>query len=163
MSSNHESREQTKLLHEILNALRHEADAMLKIEHTLCHLSRKLFPVPTRLILTIEGEPVMGAPISKPVGQTVHFAPTEFDTLTTPPTPFPIVPANQVYTQDVTTFGTLVVNPDGSADLTGTAAGVVTVTDTDSVSNPNLVLSDSVVVTFYVPAEVPNQLILTAS
>ena len=105
----------------------------------------------------------MGAPISKPVGQTVHFAPTEFDTLTTPPTPFPIVPANQVYTQDVTTFGTLVVNPDGSADLTGTAAGVVTVTDTDSVSNPNLVLSDSVVVTFYVPAEVPNQLILTAS
>ena len=105
----------------------------------------------------------MGAPISKPVGSTVHFTPTEFDTLTTPPTPFPIVPANQTYTQDVTTFGTIVINPDGSADLTGTAAGVVTVTDTDSVSNPNQVLTDSVVVTFYVPAEVPNQLVLTAS
>ena len=105
----------------------------------------------------------MGAPISKPVGATVHFTPTEFDTLTTPPTPFPIVPANQKYGQDTTDFGTLVVNADGSADLTGTAAGKVTVTDTDSVSNPSIVLSDSVIVTFFVPAEVPNQLVLTAS
>jgi len=105
----------------------------------------------------------MGQPISKPVGSTVTFTPTEFDTTTTPPTPFPIIPANQVYTQDTTAFGTLVVNGDGTASLTGTAAGVVNVTDTDSVSNPNQVLTDSVQVTFFVPAEVPNQLVLTAS
>ena len=107
----------------------------------------------------------MGKPITKKVGETVHFTPTEFDTTQTPSKPFTIIPANQNYTQDVNTSGTLVANPDGSADMVCTAPGTVTVTDTDSVSNPNIPpLTDSVVVTVVGQSGPgPNQLLLTAN
>jgi hypothetical protein len=136
---------------------------LLSIDRNLRQLLHKFFPIPNQLSVSIQGESPMGAPISKTVGETVHFVATEFDTTTTPPTPFPIIPANQVWTQDVTTSGTLVVNPDGSADLTGTVAGVVNVTDTDTASNPGTTLTDTVQVTFTAPVVVPNQLVVTAS
>src|ERR1017187_7427470 len=127
--------------------MKHKGRRIRELDRAVIELARLIFGVPTLLILTAGGKSIMGKPITKKVGETVHFTPTEFDTTQTPPQPFTIIPNNQSYTQDVTTSGTLVANPVGSADLVLTAPGTVTVTDTDSVSNPNLVLSDSVVVT----------------
>lgn len=143
---------------------------LTSINNHLAHLDtnvyallHRFFPTPTTLVVNLEGASSMASAIKKTVGQTVHGVAQEQDNTTTPPTPFPIVPANLVWTQDTTTFGTLVVNPDGSFDLTGAAAGVVTVTCTDSVSNPSMVLTNTAVITFVAKPEVPNQLDIVLS
>lgn len=97
----------------------------------------------------------------------VSLPATEFDTLVNPPAPFAYAQGSVVYTQSGGA-GTFTDNGDGTFSYQNTVAEVVTFTANDSVSNPNLPLSDTAVVTFQVPAELPNQLnivlpVLTAS
>ena len=100
----------------------------------------------------------MAAPKTYPVGTNLVSLPaTEFDTLVNPPAPFAYAKGSVKYSQ---TGGaaTLVDNGDGTFSYPNTVAEVITVTATDSVSNPNQVLTDTAVITFQAPAELPNQL-----
>ena len=100
----------------------------------------------------------MADPKTYPVGTNLVSLPaTEFDTLVSPPAPFPYAKGSVVYTQSGGA-GAFVDNTDGTFSYANTVAEVVTFTANDSVSNPQLPLSDSVVVTFQAPAELPNQL-----
>jgi len=100
----------------------------------------------------------MAAPKTYPVGTNLTSLPaTEFDTLVNPPAPFTYAAGSVKYAQ---TGGaaTLVDNGDGTFNYPNTVAEVITVTATDSVSNPGQVLTDTAVITFQAPAELPNQL-----
>lgn len=94
-----------------------------------------------------------------PIGPLTSLKATEFNTLVTPPAPFPYANGSVKYAQ---TGGaaTLVDNGDGTFTYPNTVPEVITVTATDSVSNPGQVLTDSVVITFKAGAGggLPNQL-----
>jgi hypothetical protein len=99
----------------------------------------------------------MAAPKTYPIGTLNSLKATEFDTLVNPPAPFAYANGSVVYSQ---TGGaaTLVDNGDGTFVYPNTVPEVITVTATDSVSNPGTVLTDTAVITFQAPAELPNQL-----
>ena len=99
-------------------------------------------------------------PVAKtyPIGTTVTSLPAvEVDNLVTPPAPFTYAKGAVVYTQSGGA-GTFTDNGDGTFTYVNAVAEVVTVTATDSTSNPNMVLTDTAVLTFQAPAELPNQL-----
>ena len=99
----------------------------------------------------------MAAPKTYPIGTLTSLKATEFDNLVNPPAPFAYVQGSVVYAQ---TGGaaTPLDNGDGTFVYPNTVPEVITVTATDSVSNPGTVLTDVVVITFQVPAELPDQL-----
>ena len=99
----------------------------------------------------------MATPKTYTVGTLTSLKATEFDTLVNPPAPFAYAPGAVVYAQ---TGGAavLVDNGDGTFTYPNTVPEVITVTATDQTSNPGNVLTDSVVITFQAPAELPNQL-----
>ena len=150
MSKHHERHEpgeaeEIRLLREILNELR--------------RILRRLSPIPTDLNIKLpKGERIMATPKTYPVGTNLVSLPaTEFDTLVSPPAPFTYAKGSVGYAQ-TGGFATLVDNGDGTFSYPNTVAEVITVTATDSVSNPGTVLTDTAVITFQVPAELPNQL-----
>ncbi len=99
----------------------------------------------------------MASPRTYPIGTLTSLKATEFDTDVNPPAPFTYAQGSVQYSQ---TGGaaTLVDNGDGTFVYPNTVAEVITVTATDSTSNPSLVLTDVAVITFQAPAELPNQL-----
>lgn len=100
----------------------------------------------------------MAAPKSYPIGTNLKSLPaTEFDTNVNPPAQFTYAKGSVVYTQ-AGGAGQFTDNGDGTFSYVNTVAEVVTFTATDSVSNPGNVLTDTAVVTFQAPAELPNQL-----
>ena len=147
MSKRHEREhgeaEEIRLLREVL----HEVRLIL----------RRLSPIPTRLTINLPERKNMALPKTYPIGTLTSLKATEFDTLVSPPAPFPYANGSVVYAQ---TGGAapLVDNGDGTFVYPNTVAEVITVTATDSVSNPGTVLTDTAVITFQTPALLPNQL-----
>jgi len=111
---------------------------------------------PTTLTINLKGD-AMAAPKTYPIGTLTSLPATEFDTLVTPPAPFAYAKGSVAYAQ-IGGAATLVDNGDGTFTYPNTVAEVITVTATDKTSNPALVLTDSVVITFQAPAELPNTL-----
>jgi hypothetical protein len=138
-----------KVLHQILCKLR-------EIDHSLFRLVHNLYPVPQTLTINLK-EDNMASPKTYPIGTLTSLKATEFDTLVSPPAPFAYANGSVTYAQ---TGGaaTLVDNGDGTFVYPNTVAEVITVTATDSVSNPGTVLTDTAVTTFQTPALLPNQL-----
>ena len=99
----------------------------------------------------------MASPKTYPIGTLTSLKATEFDTLVNPPAPFVYANGSVTYAQ---TGGaaTLQDNGDGTFVYPNTVPEVITVTATDSVSNPGTTLTDTAVITFQTPAELPNQL-----
>ncbi|MGA2609534.1 MAG: hypothetical protein ABSH01_19005 [Terriglobia bacterium] len=121
-------------------------------------LMRGLLLSPNQLIINLPpGATNMALPKTYPIGTLTSLKATEFDTLVSPPAPFAYAQGSVVYAQ---TGGaaTLQDNGDGTFVYPNTVPEVITVTATDSVSNPGTVLSDNVLITFQVPALLPNQL-----
>src|SRR5208337_3994560 len=134
-----------------------ELRLLREILYTLRELLRRLFPSPNTIRINLPRGATMAAPKTYPIGTLTSLKATEFDTLVSPPAPFTYANGSVTYTQ---TGGaaTLVDNGDGTFVYPNTVAEVITVTATDSVSNPQQVLTDTAVITFQAPAELPNQL-----
>jgi hypothetical protein len=156
MSVNKEIHEMERLLHELVKDIRHQHEFLHRIDQDLRVIRRKLFPIPNQITINLKESP-MAVPKTYPIGTLISLAATEFDTLVTPPAPFPYAKGSVVYAQ---TGGAavLVDNGDGTFSYPNTVAEVITVTATDAVSNPGTVLTDSAVITFQVAAQLPNQL-----
>lgn len=142
---NHAEAEEIRLLREIL--------------HTTREILKRLSLVPTKLKINLPpGVNIMATPKTYPIGTVLVSLPaTEFDTLVSPPAPFTYAPGAVVYAQ-TGGAGVFTDNGDGTFKYVNTVGEVITVTATDSVSNPGLVLTDTAVITFQAPAELPNQL-----
>jgi hypothetical protein len=137
--------------------LEEETNPLRRIERLLRELLIRLFPVPTRLTIHLSGENKMQTK-TYPVGTLLRFGPaTEFDTTVNPPAPFAYAKGSVVYTQ-TGGAGALVDNGDGTGSYANTVPEVIILSASDSVSNPNLLLSDQATITFAPVAEVPNQL-----
>ena len=149
--------EETRLLREILAELKYQSDVLHRTYHTLGHFYRRTFPTPITLTINLKEGNIMASPKTYPIGTLTSLKATEFDTLITPPAPFTYANGSVVYAQ---TGGaaTLVDNGDGTFVYPNTVAEVITVTATDSVSNPGTTLTDSVIITFQAAAELPNTL-----
>ena len=141
-----------------IKLLEEEIRLLHEISHTLREVLRRLSPIPTQLTIHLPpGENAMAAPKTYPIGTLTSLKATEFDTLVNPPAPFAYANGSVVYTQSGGA-AVLVDNGDGTFVYPNTVAEVITVTATDSVSNPGTVLTDVAVITFQVPAELPNSL-----
>jgi hypothetical protein len=135
-----------------------EIRLLREVLHELRIILRRLSPIPTNLTINLpRGEKVMASPKTYPIGTLTSLKATEFDTLVSPPAPFAYANGSVTYAQ---TGGAavLVDNGDGTFVYPNTVAEVITVTATDSVSNPGTVLTDNAVITFQTPALLPNQL-----
>ena len=140
----HGEAEEIRLLREILYELR--------------QILRRLSPIPTRLTINLPtGEIDMAQPKTYPIGTLTSLKATEFDTQVSPPAPFTYAQGSVVYAQSGGA-ATMLDNGDGTFVYPNTVAEVITVTATDSVSNPGNTLTDTVVITFAAPAELPDQL-----
>ena len=87
---------------------------------------------PVEATMWLEGKKLKS--IAKVVGQTVNVTVTEANA---EGGNIPIIPANDVYTVDDPTVGTITVNPDGSAGVKGLKAGICVVTFKDTVYGPS--------------------------
>jgi hypothetical protein len=134
-----------------------EIGLLRDILETLEELFLRLFPLPNKLTINLPKGDNMAAPKTYPIGTLTSLKATEVDNLVSPPAPFAYANGSVKYTQ-AGGAATLVDNGDGTFVYPNTVPEVITVTATDSVSNPGTVLTDTAVITFQVPAELPNQL-----
>jgi hypothetical protein len=131
-------------------------ELLCSIDQNLFALLHKLFPVPTDLSISLEGDVMTQK--NYDLGATATGSAVEVDNLVTPPAPFAYAKGSVVFAQSGGA-GTFTDNGDGTFKYVNTnVAEVVTVTATDSVSNPGTTLTNTAVLTFQAPAELPNQL-----
>jgi hypothetical protein len=136
----------------------HTLQQILRELREILHLIRRLLRVPTKLTINLPpGANIMASPKTYPIGTLTSLKATEFDTLVSPPAPFAYANGSVGYAQ-AGGAATLQDNGDGTFVYPNIVAEVITVTATDSVSNPGTVLTDTAVITFQTPALLPNQL-----